>query len=199
MTFLEKFQKDHPDINLDSTLEYFCPSFYGYEAEFKCKVATEGRNKYICTRCWEREMPGMGNEVVVTEEDLKAAYNQGMKEAWELAKQILYGIDKQVVEIFDVKVEPVFLDLTHKREIINNHTPQEARAMIDKWKESQKIKVGDIVEHSTYGKMIITKIESEKYIVVLLPDGSATQLLRKKCKKTDKHVDITPILKFIDE
>lgn len=126
---------------MDSTIEYFCPHDYGYEKKIKFKFEANGRDKYTCTRCWEREMPGTENELIITEDDLETAYNQGMEDAWQLAKQILYGNQQQTAEIFKVKSGTV-VDLSQKREIISCHTPQEVRAMIDRWKNHKKFMWG---------------------------------------------------------
>lgn len=130
------------------------------------------------------------------------AYNQGLNDAWELAKQILYGVDKQLIEIFDVNVEPVFFDLTHKREIINNHTPQEVKAMTDEWRESQNIKRGDVVkciykEMHSYG-VYLGEDETDYWIIY--PSYDVPQSISKekyKLKKTGKHLDIQSILSQI--
>lgn len=126
-------------------------------------------------------------------------YNKGLKDAWELAKQILYGIDKQLIEIFDKKVEPRFFDLTHKREIINNYTPQRAKAKIDEWRESKKIEVGDVVELTVGTKCVVTSIRND------IADGftevgfSFYDLPLDELKKTGKHIDIQSILEQIGE
>ena len=154
MTFLEKLKQDNPQIDVEEVLADDCPSEYGYEAKFKCKLMNDD-DAYACKRCWEREMPNAEPSC----DEVKAAYDQGMADAWELAKQILYGNDKQTVEICDLNIEPVFRELTHKREIINNHTPQKARAMIDEWGESQKIEVGDVVLYGTNQiKVLVTEL-----------------------------------------
>lgn len=126
------------------------------------------------------------------------AYNQGLNDAWELAKQILYGVDKQLIEIFDVNVEPVFFNLTHKREIINNHTPQEVKAMTDEWRESQKIHVGDEIIYSDVEKTIIVSFISEQLIHGIDRTGEVISTPNNgKWKKTGKHIDIQQILEQI--
>ena len=136
------------------------------------------------------------------EELKKAEYNKGLTDAWELAKKILYGIDKQIMEIFDVKVEPRFFDLTDKREIINNHTPQGAKAKIEEWRELKQIEVGDVVEITHYDekfKGLVLDILDEISFVLLTENGTVESYVDERVKKTGKHIDIKNIFEQIGE
>ena len=91
-------------------------------------------------------------------------YVDGLSDAWELAKKILYGIDKQLIEIFELSVEPAFFDLTHKRAIINDHTPEEALAKIEAYEKENEIKPTDIVEYN--GKnWVVTEVYKGEYSI----------------------------------
>jgi hypothetical protein len=199
MTFLEKALEMETDKSLtkEDIIHNFCPSGYGLEDD-KCNLV----DRKGCKKCWNREMPNTEpkNELVRDFDcELDMAYEKGMNDAWELAKQILYGIDKQLIEIFDKKVEPRFFDLTHKRDIINCHTPQEAKAKMEKWRESKKIEVGDVVELTVGTKCVVTAIRND------IADGftevgySFYDLPLDELKKTGKHIDIKAILEQIGE
>lgn len=63
MTFLEKFQKEHPELNIkdwrDIPDSYFsdtakCPKDLGYETLAEGISACD---KYWCDECWDREIP----------------------------------------------------------------------------------------------------------------------------------------------
>ena len=119
-----------------------------------------------------------------------------MNDAWELAKQILYGKEEQTAEIFNIKARPV--DLSQKREVINATTPQRARKMIDEWKKSQEIHVGDVVEHKEDNILgVVLKLNGNGYSYLLFFDGSAGVHEMKEFKKTGKHIDIHGILSQI--
>lgn len=137
------------------------------------------------------------NELRNKKREDNEAYNKGMNDAWELAKKILYGIDKQLIEIFDLKVEPRFFDLTHKRAIINDHTPQEVFEKLEKVKE---IKVGDVV-NIMGNYCIVTQIDmSDKEYHVIWNDGNTDKIpfdAPLGMKKTGKHIDLTDLFKQI--
>lgn len=130
-------------------------------------------------------------------------YNKGLEDAWELAKKILYGIDKQVIEIFDVKAEPRFFDLTHKREIINRYTPQEAFAKTKAYEESKEIRVRDEVINQNGLIGVVFAEDSLKDIWFIRWDecngGAACSKNTDRIKKTGKHIDIQKILDELKE
>lgn len=100
-------------------------------------------------------------------------YTQGLSDAWELAKKILYGNDEQLIEIFGSCIDKIYFDLTCKREIINCYTPQEALAKIEAYEKEKEIKVNDIVKvkgESGFG--IVTAVCSG-LAYILWKDGSS--------------------------
>lgn len=139
-------------------------------------------------------------DIIFSEEEMIPAdktYEQGLADAWELAKKILYGIDKQLIEIFELNVEPAFFDLTHKREIINSHTPQEALAKIEAYKMEKEIKVGDVVKCGVY-TCVVTVAYTET-AEVLFGDGTFGTIVKEKVENTGKHIDIESLLRQIGE
>ena len=201
MTFKEKLQMEHPE-NVDEVWCggcRNCPSTYGYEKRRDCVF---GNNEEKCAKCWNREMPKTEEFIepkCTFETEVENAYKQGLNDAWELAKQILYGIDKQLIEIFDKKVEPRFFDLTHKRDIINCHTPQEAKAKIEKWRESNKIEVGDVVLALNETLIVVTSIKENMIYGIDEQGLVSARLLFSDVKKAGKHIDLKAILEQIGE
>lgn len=69
MTFREKLEKEHPDVNVEMAIAGNCPFYYGYERYMRhCPMDIE----HSCFDCWEREIPEVDNatmEAVV--KDLK--------------------------------------------------------------------------------------------------------------------------------
>lgn len=126
---------------------------------------------------------------VVNCEDAK--YNQGMNDAWELARKI-GGMTRQAWhEIF--KIEDAYF-----ADILDDNTPQQALAKIEAYEESKAIKVGDVVSNPNFGEGVILEIrENGQYNlfangqVRLGWDGYAL-------KKTGKHIDIESLLELIN-
>ena len=75
------------------------------------------------------------------------AFEEGMVEAWNLAKMILHGRYDQTAEIFNMDI----YDMTPqtKVSIIETHSPLEIKEKIAVWEKekAKEIKVGDVVEH----------------------------------------------------
>lgn len=54
MTFKEKLEKEHPDVNIEMAIAGNCPCDYGYERYTpRCPMNME----QSCFDCWEREIP----------------------------------------------------------------------------------------------------------------------------------------------
>ena len=128
-------------------------------------------------------------------------YESGLNDAWEVAKKILYGNDRQLIEIFGLYVKPEFFDLTNKREIINSHTPEEALAKIDACEREKEIKVGDEVygddEPDLFG---VVTLKDTFGTYVMWKDGSSGRDAKpESLHKTGKHIDIEPLLRQIGE
>lgn len=181
MTFLEKLLEDYPSANIESAIEFECPFKYGYEKIKECKVES---NEYICRRCWEREMP----ETEPSCDEVKAAYDQGLNDAWELAKKILYGLTRcQLEEIFGTDNEKGILS--------DAYAPQEALAKLKAYEETQ-IMVGDVVEVSDRVGVVVKT--GGNCANVVHDNGNVTcMVLVKDLKKTGKHIDIQSILSQI--
>lgn len=50
MTYKEKAQQEHPEINPIDLVYFYCPEDLGYNDPDNCAGL-------MCTKCWDREMP----------------------------------------------------------------------------------------------------------------------------------------------
>ena len=187
MTFRAKLKEEHPE-KIDERCAggcIGCPSNYGYEENYDCKGVT-------CKDCWNREMPNTEQNVVNVGELMDRTYEQGLNDAWELAKKIWCGKDSENEEIFGTKYVYEIYQLT----------PQEALAKLKAYEEAQsKIEVGDVVT-TVNGKCpyIVTNVQLPNTLHVINSRNGYTHQIRiDVCKKTGKHIDISSILEQIGE
>jgi hypothetical protein len=118
-------------------------------------------------------------------------YEQGLNDAWELARKI-FTFNKN-------KMEDVF-GFVEKRYVFDNLSPQEALAKLKAYEEAQEIKLGEIV---------IVNIPDEKGIVivecqdgeykVLMEDFDIVKLPASKLTKTGRFVALNNIIEQIGE
>lgn len=184
MTFKEKLQKEHPEY-VDK--QYCagckgCPHNYGYEEKESASTFCKRTN---CTECWNREMP------------IAKTYEQGLADAWDLARKIFGSVDKggysdeQLEEAFGCS----YLTMT---QILYDLTPQEALAKIEAYKKSQQIQVGDVVEVKSIagGEYIgvVTQITANQNVAcIVYSDGSTEMTTANNMTKTGRHIDIQQI------
>lgn len=128
-------------------------------------------------------------------------YEQGLADAWNLARKIFGSVDKggysdeQLEEVFGCS----YLTMT---QILYDFTPQEALAKIEAYE--QEIKVGDVIrakEHDGVTEILITKIYSEDktfdgFKIMPRADFGGVFCDRKieRYEKTGKHLNIQQIL-----
>ena len=125
----------------------------------------------------------------VLEKELKKAdYEQGMNDAWELAKKIWSGQDSENVEMFGTKFVYEIYQLS----------PQEALAKMKAYEEAQsKIGIGDVVKYAG-NKGLVLYCPYNKFLV-LTHDGWIQEWYDCDVEKTGKHIDIKSILEQIGE
>ena len=197
MTFLEKAKQDHNISNEDHMIQDLCPCDLGYEAKIKCKAiigADEKDKAYVCRRCWEREMPSIEPEEDISIVDqVMDAYNDGLNDAWELARKLYADIPCDVLgKLFDTE-EPA--------DVIDYFTPQEAFAKLKVYEDS-KIEAGDVVKVCVEKNPFVIlavyrdKIYGYKIGTSINPLQDLTTV---EMKKTGKHIDIQSILNQIGE
>lgn len=120
-------------------------------------------------------------------------YEQGLADAWELAKKIYDMKCDAIEEIFGVK--------GGFYEVIRNFTFEDCRDKIEAYEKEKEIEVGDVVKFEG--------LHEEKYGVVLVrrcgtvngirADGTPFSWNKNDCTKTGKHIDIESLLKEIGE
>lgn len=132
-----------------------------------------------------------------TEEELKLAtktYEQGLADAWELAKKIVLKAEKggfnydDFVRIFGIG------DYTT---LFEKMTVEEALAKIEAYEKEKEIKVGDVVRCESHICVVTHLVHNNAY--VMWDDGSNGCYKLNDLKKTGKHIDIELLLRQIGE
>lgn len=131
-------------------------------------------------------------------------YEQGLADAWELAKKIYDTTHADRNKIFGMDNS-----CNGIKNVFEMFTPQEALAKIEAYEKEKEIKVGDEVfpfvdlqddsmknDKKNYG--VVTGIYPNMY-QVLMKNGDCCDFIKEKCEKTGKHIDIEGILKQIGE
>lgn len=129
----------------------------------------------------------------VEPDDTSEAYNEGLNDAWELAKKIVSNPGeggfsvKELINIFETSL---------MKNVFNEYSAQEAIEIIEAYeKEQAEIKVGDVVTaYSTEG--IVTKC-NEDFVTVINKNGVSDKWAKFVCKKTGKHIDLSDLFKQI--
>lgn len=126
-------------------------------------------------------------------------YEQGLEDAWELAKKIVLNpIDNglpndEIKKIFDS--EEGFVSSYW---VMNNLSYEETLAKIEAYEKEKEIKVGDVVTNGKYICAVTKKID-ENNSVILYGDGCFGKVENKFLEKTGKHIDIESLLRQIGE
>lgn len=130
------------------------------------------------------------HNAIRTSDLLDKTYEQGLQDAWELAKKVWTNDDRENQEMFGtLVVKDIF-----------SFAPQEALAKLKAYEEEKEIKVGDVV-----------KVENEKVLFVVLAiygndvwsykigDNRLPlqSLTMDMITKTGKHIDIAGLLEQI--
>lgn len=123
------------------------------------------------------------------------AYQQGMNDAWEIAKKLY--LDKRNGGLSDVELEEIFGQLTVSK-IFMRYTPQEIEAKIEAWEKSKaEIKTGDVVRHDKMGVHIVTNVREGGIYTLMSINGQCACSERKHLTKTGRTIDIQGILEQI--
>ena len=123
-------------------------------------------------------------------------YEQGLTDAWELAKKIrVQPIDggiplNELEEIFGT----TFMDT-----IFKNNTYEEALAKIETYEKEKEIKVGDVVEDEEGTKALVIDESTENTCFVFTENGCVEDWYKVDLKKTDKKISIGELLRQIGE
>lgn len=122
------------------------------------------------------------------EEQRMKTYEDGLNEAWEVARKI---IDMNPIELGEL----IGIDTAFESDIINKYSASEAITKIKKYEEKQKqtddeIKVGDEIERIKGNhdrKYIVTKIIESGYINIIFDDGGVGYVNPIHYRKTGRH------------
>lgn len=137
------------------------------------------------------------------EEMISKTYEDGLADAWELARKIVLQPSKGGMPGKDMS--SIFGERWTLTNILKNHTPQQALAKIEAYEKAKEIKVGDVVRSISSPDneyLVITKKDDEsvyEYGVINLTSmtiGRITGSL-SKFEKTGRTVDIQHILEQI--
>ncbi len=129
------------------------------------------------------------------------AYDDGMKESWNIAKKILLseecgGFSEE--EIWDI------FGTGNAIEIMEKYSPYKVKERIEAWerkqKETKKVCIGDVVKYE-HLEVIVTSIDHKnKRFDGISKNGSAYGAKRIDLwKKTGEHFDLSQILKPADD
>lgn len=119
-------------------------------------------------------------------------YEQGLADAWELAKKIYDMKCDAIEEIFGV--ESGFY------EVIRNFTYEDCRDKIEAYEFMQRIQEGDVVEASNGLKGVVVKILPGGGLNIIHENGLfSADCPDVKYKKTGKHLEIAELLRQIGE
>ena len=131
------------------------------------------------------------------EEEYNQAFNQGTKEAWELAKKIKLIFQNSGTRIGEV--EKIFGNYFFA-DIFENYTYPEAAAKVAQWeKAKEEIKVGDILEdiYDKNVKCTVTNLYPSNMAYLVFDDGTAGMHKLDTFKKTGRRMPIDSFLKQI--
>lgn len=142
-------------------------------------------------------------ESVEFKEESEKTYEDGLNEAWELAKKIEAptaegGLSGQELAL-------IFKDGAQLYKVFKNYSARQAVTRIKEYEEEQKkaaeIKIGDEVTDNDGWNGVVTCISPDgEYLVVTLQDGSALRWKKEHFKKTGRHFpQIAEVLKQMQE
>lgn len=142
---------------------------------------------------------GTVDEFVKVGENQKT-YEQGLNDAWEMAKKIAIGLEL-------CKLQTIYDGFDTMSAIIQRYSAQEAIDLYNAWKERNEIKMGDIVEVvdccNGMKELGIFYHENDGCLCVLLPGYAWPQNLTKTSytlrKVGESGLDIAGALKKIRE
>lgn len=134
-------------------------------------------------------------ESVEFKEESEKTYEDGLNEAWELARYISCTPNEGGKSI--KWVEDVF-GCGNRRDVLRNHSASE---VINAMENYEKIKVGDEVTDNDGWNGVVTGISPDgECLVVTLQDGSALRWEKEHFKKTGRHFpQIAEVLQKMQE
>ena len=110
-------------------------------------------------------------------------YEQGLADAWELAKKIGALKNPDFDKVFGC---------VYYADVFCNFTYEEALAKIEAYEK--EIKVGDVVEYKNTLKAVVTRIENSEEVYVLWGDGSCGKLKKNEVLKIGRTAESLDLL-----
>ena len=142
-----------------------------------------------------------GKNIIIEEDKITSkTYEDGLADAWELARKIVLSISDGGISIKDFEI--IFGAGLDYKDILKIMTPQEALAKIEAYEESKAIKVGDVVKVDGTNKdcgIVIAIDEIQKKARLMYADTSfrVNEWYLADLKKTGRHIDIDGLLEQI--
>ena len=132
----------------------------------------------------------------VDESEKGKNYDDGLREAWGLAKKIICNIEYGGLHTSEL--EQIF-GYAEFDDVLKNYTPQEAAAKIAEWEDGREIRFRDEVIYGGNGNRrgVVTKEHtgfSDDECCVLWSDGGVGTPLKSRLTKTGRHIDIAGLL-----
>ena len=113
------------------------------------------------------------------------SYDDGLKEAWDIATRLLLDSD-----ISSSTIRELFGEYEDACNILKNFTIHEVKAKLEHYDEVTKVLVGDIIEHIITGKRaVVTSIINKTSVYILMADGKSKVVLTEYWKKTGISID----------
>ena len=133
---------------------------------------------------------GMWLKAEQIDKHVSKTYEDGLNDAWELARKSYDFSCNETEKIFGVNGG--FYGL------IKNYTPQEALAKIEAYEKSQQIEVGDVVHHinSDEDAIVVCKCNDGRYKLMFGDFDISTNKV-SEFTKTGRHIDIEHLLEQI--
>ena len=147
-----------------------------------------------CEGCSYKNIGGCGDGVLerevlkLLERDEMHNYEDGLKEAWGIARVVANMEAKEFDECFGADICLV--------DVINLYKPEEIEQKIKEYEND--FHVGDVVKFKDSDDCgVITKINH--YVNILLCDGSFGLFNKDVLMKTEKHIEVYDILNKLDQ
>ncbi len=131
-----------------------------------------------------------------SEDEKNKTYEDGLKEAWELARDIIALPNSENKSLIGVRYNAFGNDALY--DIIRNYSASE---VIEKIKEYEEFKVGDeVVDKNEWGIRGVVTETSERCISIVENDGSVSRWKKDEFNKTGRHYpQIEEMLKQMKE
>ena len=132
----------------------------------------------------------------ISEDSIVPIPDMTAEEAWEIAREIETMRSDTLLEIFD---------MNNLYYVLQDISPQQAKAKIEVWKTEKEIKVGDEVAHKKFPhddrcKFFITEIDNKRRRISGFSGFSGEVFSGRDIdmyQKTGRHIDIEGLLKQI--